>query len=250
VAAQAPAPPPPPPAAIAYSYPVVASTAVPGGVHRLDQNRLLIIGAGALAAIVVLVTAVAVIARPVSHPCGFFCGPRTGTRLGAPAVYQNQQWGYAIEYDKNELNIANQDANGVQLVATGGPQLCATGTNGEIDFVAQSGGDVSGAIQKAVADLNTTVFQGLQPIGNIGGAEIGHQPGQGTAYSASHVPPNGGGQAVPASIAVIAANFNGVTLVATAWSEQSTDVHVQPFKLCNADMLDRPLSNTIWRGQP
>jgi hypothetical protein len=242
--AGAAAPPPPP----AYGYPLVAAAAIPGATHRLGRNRLLIIGAGALAVVVVIVTAIAVIAKPTTHVCGFFCGPRTGTRLASPSTYQNQQWGYTVEYDKKAFNIANQDANGAAFVAQEAPPFCATQTDGEIDFTAVSGSDVGGAIQKAFNGLNTSVFQGIRSIGSIGGAEIGQMPGQGFAYSASFTPPNGGGQAVMATIAIIGASFNGVTLVATAWSEQATDVSVLPFKLCNAQLLDNPLSNVIWKG--
>jgi hypothetical protein len=231
----------PPPVATGYSYPVVPTASVPAAQHKLSRTGLLLIAGGALAAVVIVVTLIAVLARPSTVPCGFYCGPpRVGTRLVSPTVYKNQQFGYSVEYDATVLTPANGNAAGTQFQAANG--------DGEVDFTAASGSDVNSANQTALTTFPTATFQNIQQIGPVRGAEIGFVNGQGTAYTAQFVPPNGS-QAVPVSIVIFSSTQNNVTITVDAFSSQSMDIAVAPYGLAMAQVFDYPVSNTLWKGQ-
>jgi len=223
-----------------YDYPVIQSRYVPGNQPHLSHLRMLALAAGAIALLVVVITAIAVLARPITQPCGISCGPHGGLRIQA-ASYTNQRFGYTVEYPQNVLTLAGQDQNGAQFQAADG--------DGEIDFTATSGSDVSGAVSAAAGNIDTSQFQNMQQIGPVRGAEIGLVLGQGTAYEASFVPPNGGGQSVPVGLVVMAASRGGVTITVTAFSALGTDVKFAPYGLDKSQLFDFPVTNTLWKGQ-
>ena len=103
-----------------YTYPVQAAASFPAARHRLSHRRLIFVAGGALLVGIVLVTLIAVLARPMPQPCGFSCGPRVGPRLLSPVAYHNTLFGYTVEYDGSQLTVAGQDDNGVQLQAADG----------------------------------------------------------------------------------------------------------------------------------
>jgi len=222
-----------------YRYPVLPSARVPGAQY--SHVRSLLLAAAVIAIIVGVISAIVQAARPTTNPCGVACRPHTGLRLLNAATYTNQQFGYTVAYDANLLSVGNQDQNGVQLQATNG--------DGEIDFTATSGSDVSGAVAAEVNNLNTNQFQNMQQIGPVRGAEIGLVLGQGLAYSADFVPPDGTGQSVPVGLVVMAASQGGITITVTAFSAQSMDIQVEPYGLDVAQAFDFPVTNTIWKGQ-
>lgn len=230
----------PPAAATGYTYPVMPAGTVPGAHRQLSHLRLLIIAGVALAIIVAAVSVIALAARPSVQPCGLYCGPHQGPRLLAPTAYHNAKFGYTVEYDGSQLQVAGSDDNGVQLQAADG--------DGEVVFTAAAGGDTNGANQTALASLPSTTFQDMQTIGPVRGAEIGFVNGVGTAYSAQFVPSDGS-QAVPVSIAVFSASSNGVTITVLAFSGQTNDIADAPYGLDKASVFDYPASNTIWEGQ-
>jgi hypothetical protein len=223
-----------------YTYPVQAAAAIPAAHHRLSHLRLILVAGGALVLGIVLVTLIAVLARPTTPACGFFCGPRVGPRLLSPVAYHNTMFGYTVEYDSSQLTIAGQDDNGVQLQAADG--------DGEVIFTSAAGADVNGANQTALGALPSATFQDVQPNGPVRGAEIGFVNGSGTAYTAQFVPANGG-QAVPIGITIFSASSNGVTITVTAFSAQSNSNSDAPYGLDKASSFDLPVSNTIWKGQ-
>lgn len=229
-----------PAAAVGYTYPVVPSASVPAAQHKLSHTRLLLLAGGAIAALVIVITLVVVVVRPTSTPCGFTCGPRIGPRLLSRSALTIDRWGYTVEYDSHALSVAGKDENGVKLQAASG--------DGEVDFVATSGSDTGGAVKKAVSALGSSRFQNLQQIGPVRGAEIGFVNGEGVAYSASFVPPDGGGQAVPVGIVIISAAQDGVTITVTAFSASDTEVRDAPYGLDRSSDFDFPVSNTIWKG--
>ena len=117
-----------------------------------------------------------------------------------------------------------------------------------MDFTAVSGGDTAGAVKNAVNALDTSRFQNMQQIGPVRGAEIGLVQGEGSAYSASFVPPDGSGQAIPVAIVVISATQNNVTITVTAFSASDKDLRDAPYGLDRASDFDFPITNTIWKG--
>jgi hypothetical protein len=229
---------PAPAAAMGYTYPVLPAAAVPAAIPRFSRLRLFVIAGAILAVAVVLVTLIAVLARPLApKSCGFYCGPRLGTRLQSQTVYQNQKWGYSVEYLGNVMLIAGQNQDGVQFVPADG--------DGEIDFAATSGSDAGAAVQTAINNLPSATFQQMTLIGPVRGAEIGFVPGQGQAYSAEFVAPGTGGSATPVSIVVMAAAHNGMTITVTAFSMQTT--MDPPFQLDKGTLFDYEASNTVWK---
>ena len=221
-----------------YTYPVLPSRAVPASHHRLSRLRLLAVSAAVLATVVVLVTLFAVLAQPKqSKACGFYCGPRIGTRLVSQTVYRNERWGFSVEYLGDVVTISGQNADGIQFIPADG--------DGEIDFAASSGMDTSAAVQGAVNNLPSSSFQQMHAIGPLRGAEIGFIGGQGQAFTADYVTPGTGGNATPVSIVVLAASNNGMTITVTAFSSQTT--RDAPYHLAKGQLFDYEVSNTIWK---
>jgi hypothetical protein len=227
-----------PAASMGYTYPVLPTAAVPAAHHRFSHLQLFIVAGAILAVVVALVTLFAVLARPTPpKPCGFYCGPRIGTRLQSQTVYQNQKWGYSVEYLGQVMVIAGQNDDGVQFVPADG--------DGEIDFTASSGSDAGAAVQAAIDNLPTSTFQQMHPIGPVRGAEIGFILGQGQAFTAEFVAPGTGGSATPVSIVVMAATHNGTTMTVTAFSMQTT--MDPPYQLDKGTVFDYEVSNTVWQ---
>lgn len=222
-----------------FTYPVMGAGAYPGMRPRLGALRLLVIAASALAALVVLLTVVAVLVRPVAQTCGLHCGPRVGRRLLSPTAYTNQKWGFTVEYDGNAQSIGSQDADSVSLQSSNG--------DGEVDFSVASGSDVDRANQDALSSLPSSQFQDVQSIGPVRGAEIGFVPGQGNAYSAQFVTSDG--SAVPVGVVIFSASSGDITITVVAFSQQSNDVANAPYGLDMGQLFDYPVSNTIWSGQ-
>ncbi|MFN2581824.1 MAG: hypothetical protein ABR498_03675 [Candidatus Dormibacteria bacterium] len=230
----------PPPVAFGYSYPVMPPATVPAAQTRLPRRRLLVIGGATLAVVVVVVTLVAVVVRPGSKPCGFYCGPVTGQPLVSSTIYANQKWGYSVEYDKAELSLAKQDDNGVQFDSAK--------ADGSLVFTATAGGDVGGANQRAYNGLDTSAFQNLQSIGPVRGAEIGFVNGQGTAYQGQFSAPSSSASE-PVGLVIFSATRGGVTITVTAFSAAASDNDVQPYGLALGEDFDFAVSHTMWKGQ-
>lgn len=227
-----------PAAAMGYTYPVLPTRGVPAAHPRFSRLQLFIVAFAILAVVVVLVTLFAVLARPTPpKPCGFYCGPRIGTRLQSQTVYHNQKWGYSVEYLGDVMVIAGQNDDGVQFVPGDG--------DGEIDFTAASSGDAGAAVQAAINNLPSSTFQQMQLIGPVRGAEIGFMPGQGQAFTAEFVAPGTGGSATPVSIVVMAATHNGMTITVTAFSMQTT--MDPPYQMDKSVLFDYEVSNTLWK---
>jgi hypothetical protein len=225
-----------------YAYPVQRTAAVPGAQQKLKNNKFIIYFAVGFAALVVLISLVVVLLKPSTTLCHFTCGPEMGPRLLAPTFYQSSSFGYRVEYDGNEFK-AKQTSAGVQLDLQGGG-------GGFVVYSAKSGSDVSGALQEAFNGINTNQFQNIHEIEAIPGAEIGLVEGQGVAYSGSFIP-QGGGQAVPVAIGVMASTFNNLTISVLAIDVQDlSSPQTFPLGFADGTFLDAPITNTIWPGQP
>ena len=225
------------PAASGYSYPVAPPSAVPGMRRRLSPTRLWVVGAGAVAALVVVVTVIAVVVRPVGTTCHFSCTRQQGPPLIGNTTYKNAKYGYSVEYLTSEVSATN-DPNGVTFTTQAGSQ---------ISFIGSSGGDVDGAIQTAFNGLNTNTYQDLKPVGSVRGAEIGLVLAHGTAYTGNYVPP-GGGASGPIALIVMAASSNNVTVTTVMFSTYSTDVGNQPYGLTEGQTFDYPITLTHFPG--
>ena len=193
-----------------------------------------------LAALVVIGTATAVSQKPTTNYCHFSCGPDVGQRLLGQTAYQNSQFGYRGEYQSPPFSIAGQNSSGVVL--EGNPDNFMV-------FSAASGGDVTGAIQKAVGSLSTNEFQDLHQVSSeLPGAEIGFVPGSGEAYTATLVAP-GTGTSQNVSVLVMAATQGNLTLsVLVVGTEDLSSVQDLPFGLQFGSLFDFESSNTIWPG--
>jgi hypothetical protein len=233
---------PPPPVAMGYSYPVVGSAGVPGARRKLGHARLLLVAGSAIAILVIVLTVVLVAARPTTKACHFACGPLTGNRLLSTTAYTSSQFHYRVEYSSDLLQVAQQDATSVTLNAASG--------DGAVVFIGSRGGDVSGAIQNAVSGLDSSIFQNLQQVGSIPGAQVGFVQGQGVALAGQFVDPNGG-QATPITVMVVAATQNNLTITALGFgSQDNSSPATNPFELngASAQAFDFALTNTIWPG--
>jgi hypothetical protein len=222
-----------------YSYPVVASAAVPGARHKLSHTQLLLAAGGAIAVIVVVLSIVLLAAKPSVTPCHFSCGPKTGPRLQDPTAYTSSQFNFRVEYDKGSLSIGSQSASSVTLQSQDGSAV--------LTITGASGSNVSGAVQNVVNGLDTNTYQNLQQIGTLNGAEIGLVQGQGVVYSAQV---NAGGQVIPVVVIVMGATQNNLTIttLSIGAQDQPSDPHFTPYGSSAGQTLDPPITNTIWPG--
>jgi len=227
-----------PPWARVYTYPLATRDDSYAAHHKRSHAQLLFLALSTIAVFVIAATVLVVNVRPTPQTCGATCGPRLGPRLITGALYRNQQWGYAVEYDSSAMSVSGQDQNGVQLQPQDG--------DGEIDFTARAGSDPAAAVQNAVNSLDGSEFQNMQQIGPVRGAEIGLVAGQGVAFAADFVPPDGSGQALPVGIVVMAATQRGVTMTVTAFSAATDDIRDAPYGLDHSQLFDFSVTNTIW----
>ncbi|HEV7679320.1 MAG TPA: hypothetical protein VGQ42_12195 [Candidatus Dormibacteraeota bacterium] len=221
-------------AAVLRPYPVTPR----GRAGRRMSDRG--VRARAIAAVVVIagiITVIAVLVRPVSLPCGSACGRPTDAVVQPPATYVNSAHGFAIDYPPDRLTIAVNQADVVEFHSGGGP----------ISFSVVQAPSVDAAVSQAVNGLSTSTFQDLQVIGPVRGAEIGYVLGAGTAWSATYVPPGGGG-ASPVRIAVLAAQSGGLMVVATMFSSYDPDTAHVPYGLAADSLFDYPISNFHFPG--
>jgi hypothetical protein len=223
-----------PPAATGYSYPVAPPGTVPGMRHKLSRGRLWVIAAGAVAALVVVITVVVVLVRPMPVNCHFSCSRPQGAPLVGNTVYKNAQFGYSVEYLTGDVSVSASDSAGDTFSTTNGST---------VRFIGSRGSDVDGAVQAAFATIDGNVYQDLQPVGPVRGAQIGFIPGHGTAYTGKFVPPNGGGK-VPIAVMVMAASSNNVTIATVVISPYGNDASVQPYGLQEGQTLDYPMTLT------
>jgi hypothetical protein len=226
------------PVATGYTYPVAPPTAVPGMHRKLPRSRLWIIGGGAVAALVVVISVVAVAARPVAATCHFSCARQQGQPLVGRTTYRNAKFGYSVEYLGSTMSISGHNDSGVTF---------ATQNGSVIGFTASSGTDVDAGIQTAIDRLDSNVFQDLQPVGSVRGAEIGLVLGHGAAYKGNYIPP-GGGNSVPIAVLVMSATQNNITVTTIMFSPYSTDVANQPYGLTEGTQLDYPITLTHFPG--
>jgi hypothetical protein len=229
-----------PPWAHVYTYPVMAQRDTPGERRKLGRGRLLLTAGVILVVVVVVITLVGALVRPMTNNCGLYCGPHAGPMLISSQVYQNQKWGYSVEYDSSALGVANQTDDGAEFDAGNG--------DGAVVFTATQGADLASANRAALDGLDGATFQNIREIGPVRGAEIGLVNGQGIAYSADFVPTDGSG-ASPIGLVILSATHNGMTLTATAFSGQSMDNADLPYGLDAGDLFDFPITNTLWKGQ-
>jgi hypothetical protein len=223
-----------------YSYPVVAAASVPQ--QKLRHTHFIVAVVVGLTVLVVGITALVVGLKPTLQLCHFTCGPDVGPRLLNPTAYKNTEFGYRIEYDSGEFTPASPTAAGVTLNLDGG-------NAGSAIFTATSGSDVNSALNTALNGINTNTFQDLQEIGPVAGAEIGEVEGEGVAYSASFVPPNGG-QSVRVALVAEAATFKNLTISVVVYGAQDlSSPDLLPIGLAAGQQFDEVATNTIWPGQ-
>jgi hypothetical protein len=127
-----------------------------------------------------VITIVAVEAKPGLRPCHFSCSSQHGPPLIGNTVYANARFAFSIEYLAGSTTIVSSDADGVVFNVNGSAQ---------IQFTRSAGTDLDAAIQTAFNSIDTNIFQDLQPVGAVRGAEIGLVLGKGTAYRGNYVPP-------------------------------------------------------------
>ena len=229
------------PVATNYTYPTMPASWVPAAHRKLGHVGFIFAAVGALAVIVVAISAAAVANKPTTSYCHFFCGPQVGSRLLGQTAYDNSKFGYRVEYESPPFSVGGQNASGVLLAANQSNFILIT---------AESGGDVAGAIKTALSDLSSNEFQDMQEVSSVvPGAEIGFIPGSGVVYNASLVPA-GGGEAQTVVIVCMAASNGNMTLTALAVAPQDlSSVSQLPFGFANATLFDFEVSNTIWPGQ-
>jgi hypothetical protein len=206
--------------------------------RKLPDRRVRSIASIAVVAIAGIISAVAVLVRPNPQSCGVYCGPRVDTPVQGAATYVNRAHGFSIDYPPGQLQVAADQPDLVEFHSSLGP----------IQFRVLSTSSLADAINQALQQLPSTTFQDVQAIGPVRGAEIGYVLGAGTAYSATYVPSDGGGTG-QVRVAILAARSNGLTVVATMFSDYDPDTAHAPYGLKGDALFDYPVSNFHFRGE-
>jgi hypothetical protein len=205
--------------------------------RRLGDHRVRVLAITAVAAIAAIISAVAVISRPSASACGYYCGPHIEPPLRSAATYTNAAHGFSIDYTPDRLKVAVDQADMVEFHSSYGP----------IQFKVVNAASLDDAVNQAMRSLPSSMFQDLQSIGPVRGAELGYVPGKGTAYSATYVPPDGGGTG-DVRVAIIAAQSGGMMVVATMFSDYDSDTAHVPYGLKGDTIFDYPVSNFHFPG--
>jgi len=206
--------------------------------RRLADRRVRILAAGAVAAVTAAVSLVAVLVRPTTQACGFYCGPHVEAPLRAAATYVNSAHGFSIDYSPDDLQVSTDQPDLVEFQAVNG---------GPIGFRVVQAASLDAAVTQAMRRLPSSSFQDLQEVGPVRGAEIGYVPGKGTVWSATYYPSDGGGSS-PVRIAVIAAQSNGLMVVSTMVSAYDAGNDHAPYGLSDDNVFDYPVSNFHFPG--
>lgn len=223
-------------AAVGYSYPALPAHTVQ--VRRTSHVNLLVTAAISIGILVVGITALAVLVRPKAPAlCNNSCPPQNLTGLQAAASYRSDKYGFTIDYDPSWT-----------IDTSGGSDHIGFDVHGDaliFDVVQEQ--DLSVAVQNAINALPSAKFQGITSMGDVRGAEIGLVSGKGTVYSGQFFSDTGG-QAQPVRLAVVAAQRDGVTVVATMISSPSDANALAPYGLASAQQFDIPLTNFHWKN--
>ena len=216
-------------------YGAVPHSRVP---RRLGDRRVRLLAIVAVVVIAAVVSAVAVLVRPTTQPCGLVCGPQVAAPTNAAATYTNAAHGFSIEYPPGALQVAIDQSDLVEFQSSGGP----------IEFQVVSAASLDDAVSQAMQALPSSSFQDLQEVGPVRGAEIGYVPGRGTVWSATYAGAGSSGS-VPVRVAIIAAQAKGLMVVATMFSDYDSDTAHAPYGLSADAIFDYPLSNFHFPGQ-
>lgn len=192
----------------AYRYPMAPPPAVVYPTpRRVNLSQIAIAGALLLILAVVTIVVSGIAASQFvggTHAtCKSNCTPKIVTPLPEGASYRSSAFKFQVNYS-SDWTVRNQDAYGVTL-----------GTHvGSVQITGQKGGQPAQVLPATIAALPSAKWQDVKLVSDLKGAHIGNQDGVGAVYSANLV---GGSQtAVPVRFAVIAANYNGVTVVVFA----------------------------------
>lgn len=207
--------------------------------RRLGDHRVRLYAIGAIVALVVVISAVATLAHPGPQPCGLYCGPQTQPPLAAASTYTNSAHGFSIDYPAEKLTVSTSQDDLVEFHSDGGP----------IDFRVVKAASLDDAVSQAQKQLDSSVFQDMQVVGQVRGAELGYVPGKGTVWSATYQPADGGGSG-PIRVAIIAAQSGGLTVVATMFSDYDSATDHAPYGLSGDQTFDYPISGFHFPGQP
>lgn len=235
-AVPAPAPPPPPP-------PFARAAGTPR--TKLRHGQTLLIAGGAIAALVVVLTIIAVKVAGSGAHCGFFCGPHQGPRLSDEKSFTDTKWGFVIDYGGATLTLNKSDPQGdtADFLATD----AAGDPTGEITVTAMSQTSTQAAIQKELDAYSGGQFSSPQPVEAIPGAEIALIPGDGEGYT-SKLASSDGSTGTPVGIQIIAIQHGNETLVASMWSPIQQDVSFAPFYLFSGETFDHVLTELHFTG--
>lgn len=225
-----------PPAAQGYTYAVLPPAAVPATHHKLGNRSLWMVAGSAIAALVIVITAVVVLARPQPGPvCGASCPPPGGPPLAAPHTFTSTASGWSVDYT-DDFKLTGSDASSISLDAGGCPFEVFTAASGDPRQVIDS---------TLSAKYPSAKFGTPAPKFDVRGAHIGDQPATGEIYDATVSPQQGGSQDV--RIAVIAATRDGVTVVADGYCVD--DPKVSLYELANGEIFDYVLTEFRWKGE-
>jgi len=226
---------PPPTPFAALPYPVAPPLRSAATRRRLSPLLLVLVAVAAIAVVVVIITVAASAARPAAPThCVYACAPpKTGQRLVSSTSYNNQHWGYTVDYDSTVFQVAQQDTDSVTL-----------GTNGVTAAVvkAMSATSPASAVQATINNLNTSVLQNIQDKNAIPGAEVGEIPGAGEYLTATLVTSQGG---TPVALQVMAATQGSMTIVVELVDSPAQGNTVSGIQNTS---LDYVLSELIWPG--
>jgi hypothetical protein len=215
------------------------ATVPQGGVPRkLGDHRVRLFAIGAILALVVVISAVATLVHPGPQPCGLYCGPQSQPPLAAASTYTNSAHGFSIDYPADRLSVSADKPDSVEFHSDGGP----------IEFQVVRAASLEDAVSQAQQQLDSSVFQDMQEVGPVRGAELGYVPGRGTVWSATYQPPDGGDSG-PVRIAIIAAQSGGLTVVATMFSDYDSGTDHAPYGLSGDATFDYPISGFHFPGR-
>lgn len=217
-----------------YSYAPAPPMAYPTAARAKLAPALI---AGGLVAILLVVAVVAggivlsQLGRGGHSACTSNCPPKIVTPLPEQASYKSSVYKFQVNYS-TRWTLRDQSGTGVTL----GTRL------GMVMVTGSAGTTPERAMHDAVFNLPSSSWQDVSLIGGLRGAHLGDVDGVGAMYSANLV---GTSQtATRVRIAVIAANFKGVTVVVLA--EDPADPKGSPNGFPEAQLVDYLCTEFVW----
>lgn len=189
---------------------------VQGMPSRMRRGRLVLVIAGAFAALVLVAVLLAVLLEPAAPkaPCprGKPCGePPKAEPLVNARVWRSSELGFALEYSGEKWKIRAQDGRSLQLASTEGDMALAIEGAPAGDAAPRA---LFGQRLDQVRKRTLGLADDTEPAHEVLSPVVGLHPGVGGAFRAASDTPQG--TTAPLGIALMAAGNDRVSIVVVA----------------------------------